>query len=226
MSEADDEREYDIETLRLTHQEARDVLDHQINTVNDIDDKASHTLRLNILLLGLLLTISSLFVSNQSIPGIARFWSPAIALGLLFTGGSIVTALWAYTSTQVQVGPDPADVERLRTNRYSEREWLVLLLRSYAAWMAQNERANRRDGFTLFVSHTLLLVEIGYYAFGILWGLFVPSWPLWIHIVILLALFPVLLIIIIFPRLSVADRIVSVLWSRFSTVWELLFDTT
>lgn len=226
MAGADDEREYDIEALRLTQQEARNVLNHQIDIVNDIDDKASYTLRLNILLLGLLLTISSLFVSNQSTPAIDRFGSPAIGLGILFTGSSIVTALWAYTSTQVQVGPDPEDIERLRTNRYTERDWLVLLLRSYTVWMAQNERANRRDGFTLFVSHTLLFIELGYYSFGILWGLFVPNWPLWLHLVILVALFPLLVLVVVFPRLPIADRIIAVLWKRFSTVWKQLFNIT
>ena len=49
----------------VTYQEARTVIDHQIDTLSDIDDKALRTVRLTIVLVGVLATAIELNVNPE-----------------------------------------------------------------------------------------------------------------------------------------------------------------
>ena len=59
-------RAHDVEALRLTQKETRAVLDHQIQTFNDIDDKAARTSPLDAILLGLILTAASFLAQSDT----------------------------------------------------------------------------------------------------------------------------------------------------------------
>lgn len=50
----------DLDTLDLAHEEARDVLNHQIDLLDDIVEKALQIVRLSGLILGLVISAASL----------------------------------------------------------------------------------------------------------------------------------------------------------------------
>jgi hypothetical protein len=217
------EESHDLEALRTTHEEARAVIDHQIDAINDVDDKAAYSLRLNILLLGLLLTISSLMIGNQNTPPIQKFVNPIVGLGVICSGLSIVAAIWAYTSTRTETGPGPNDIELYLEQKYDQEEWLDVLVRNYARWMRQNARSNRRDSSALFVSHLFLFLQMGYYALGIGWGLYVPNTTIY-QVIAGTALFTIVqLVLLFFPRLPIGNRVFEGLSKRFSKIVDLVF---
>jgi|GEM_PF-3432499 len=214
----------DVESLQTTRDEAREVLNHQIETLNNVDNKAAYTLRLNIVILGVLLTVSSLLVGNENTPEVSRLGNMGIWVGFFVSGLSIVAALWTYTSTRKETGPGPTDIERLVSRKYSEKQWLRVLLRTYAHWMRRNERVNRRDSFALFISHVLLFVGVGYYGFGTLWGLFFYDQSNWIFYGCLVTLAFLLPAIVLLPRFPHINRLIERVWDRTEPYWEGLYN--
>lgn len=158
---------HDADALRRTQSETRAVLDHQIQTFNDVDNKAARTFRLDAILLGLVLTAVS-FVARADSYDIVLYANVYTVVGLVALIVSFVLAVLTYTTTSIETGLGPSDVERLVEERYSEREWLVLLLRSEAEWMRRNERQQTINGALLTASHAALLGAVLCLSFGVL----------------------------------------------------------
>lgn len=185
---ADESSEYDVESLRITREEARASLDQQIEALDDIDDKAAHTMRLNVLLLGVVLTLASVLASSAGTPTIRQLANFPLAVGVLTTGASTVLSIWAYTSTSYRTGTGPSDVRTFLSKNLQEDEWLAVLCYSYAAWIERNSRLNHRDGFVLFLSHVSLFFSMGYYAVGIVFGLYFPQPEWWFSLLVVVGL--------------------------------------
>lgn len=157
--DAVDRRQHDLDALRLTHEEARALLDQQIETANDVDDKAAKTSRLAVLLLGLLFTAGTFFARTDAFDA-APYFNAITAVGAFLLVLSFVFAVATYTTTQMESGVGPTDLHRLVRDRYSEEEWLILLLRSEAAWIEANERRLYTNGTLLTTSHVTLIAAI------------------------------------------------------------------
>lgn len=147
---------HDVEALRATREEARTVLDHQLQTANDVDAKAAMTSRLAVLLLGLVFTAGSFLARADSFDA-APYFNGFTAVGTVLLIASFALAIATYTSTNVETGVGPDDVLRLVDVGYSEEQWLLLLLRSEAKWIRANERRQSLDGTLLTGSHLALL---------------------------------------------------------------------
>lgn len=184
----DERSKYDVESLRVTREEAREALDHQIDALNDIDDKAVQTLRLNVLLLGVVLTLASVLASSTVTPVIRRMANSLLVAGVVSSAASMVTAIWVHTSTPYRVGAGPADLHASLSEKPPEDELLAALLYNYATWMEQNARLNRRDGIALFASHVCLFLAMGYYASGVVFGVYVSHVEWWYSLLITAAL--------------------------------------
>ena len=165
--------ERDLEALRATQSEVRAVLDHQIATFDDVDTKATRTFRLNAVLLGLLVTAAS-FVAKAEVVDVGPFVNGFTVGGIVLLTASFVAAVITYTRSNVETGVGPNDVDRLIEERYSETEWLLLLLRSEAAWMRKNDRRQSINGLLLSVSlGALVLGVVALFA-----GIAVLNWPI------------------------------------------------
>jgi hypothetical protein len=165
-SSSDPLEEHDIESLRLSQEEARAVLDHQIESFRRIDDKAARTFRLDGLLLGLILTGLSFITQSNSIEfgTILNNWTIS---GVIFLITSFILAVATYTVTDVNTGLGPSDIRRLVTKEYTEKHWLILLLRSEAAWMEENTRRQDINGKLLTMSHIALIAAVSSLSLGI-----------------------------------------------------------
>lgn len=164
--------DHDIEALRKTQSEARAVLDHQIQTFNDVDNKAAKTSRMALLLLGLILTAVSFLLQSNGLdlsPYINGFSISGVGL-LIF---SFIAAIATYTTTSIQTGIGPSAIQRLVDEKYTEKEWLILLLRSEAGWMEENEQLQSRNATLLTVSHALLILAV----VALVVGVVIVHWP-------------------------------------------------
>ena len=165
-SSSDPLEEHDIESLRLSQEEARAVLDHQIESFRRIDDKAARTFRLDGLLLGLILTGLSFITQSNSIEfvTILNYWTIG---GVVFLVMSFILAVVTYIVTDVNTGLGPSDIRRLVAEEYTEKHWLILLLRSEAAWMEENTRRQDINGKLLTTSHIALIAAVSSLSLGI-----------------------------------------------------------
>jgi len=160
------EREHDLEALRTTQEEARTVLNHQIQTFNDVDDKAAKTSQLVGLLLGLLFTAGS-FLAQADAFNVTPYFNTITAAGAVVLILSFIFALATYTTSKIETGVGPTDIQRLINKRYSEEGWLILLLRSEAAWMEKNEQSLSKNATLLTISHIALVLAIILLAAGV-----------------------------------------------------------
>lgn len=162
----DSSRRHDVEALRHTADEVRSVLDHQIRTFNDVDNKAAATFRIEAILLGLLLTAASFATRSETITLSDHVNGFSIA-GVILLELSFVLAIAVYTTTKIQTGLGPSSIQRLIDTKYDEREWLVLLLRSSEEWMQFNQRQQTINGVLLTLSHAALILAIVSITIGV-----------------------------------------------------------
>ena len=148
-----------IETLRTSQIEARSVLDQQLSTLSDIDEKALRTVRIALLLLGIVLSATAfpdraVFVIWLTIPGIV-----SISVSILF-------GLLTYTSPDPTVGPSTDFFEDVRVEPYSEAEWRTLLISGYVEWIGDVEELNSSNARTLIFSQLSLGIGVAFLTTG------------------------------------------------------------
>ena len=141
------------------------VIDTQIDTVDDFDQKAAYVTRFVGVVLGLVLTAVSL--ASRFGGGDPATQLPAVAA----VAGAIVT----YLSSRVVVGLHPHAARAIADGEYGGDEYNTLLLRAYADAVERNRQvlsANaRRFRWTLVA----LLVGIAYLAMAALLFALAPS---------------------------------------------------
>jgi hypothetical protein len=161
--ESDDTSSDDLDILPIAREEAHRTIDNQIQTLNDIDSKAARILRINLLLLGILLTGLSIAAPSQgtetapiSYNELANIYNySGIVFLLLSTGVAAVT----YTASSLQAGIGPRDLREILDNDYTDRQNLAGLVDSYADWIEYNYQVNSKNA--PLGTLTLLLLIFG-----------------------------------------------------------------
>lgn len=167
----------DVAALRTTREEARNALDHQIATLNDVDAKAASTLRFALGFTGLLLTglstvgfaaIERLATDGDSLAAVVQLAGLAALASAV--AGFLVAVFYAietYTATRFRAGLGGADVDRILAEGYTEEELLYLLNESYADWIGDARERNAHDTALLDRSHRSLQAGVGLSALGV-----------------------------------------------------------
>lgn len=167
--EDDDEAEWvDVSTnaLELKYEEAKRVHEYQLESIRDIDDKAAHTLRILVVLLGLLVTAVSIAARalvnepGMGIGDLAGFLNVFTMGGLLALFCSLFAAIWTYNETSPIPGFGPRQLWARRAATLSKRELLQDLNDNFPRWIMHNEVKARKDATWLFVSHVLMFVAL------------------------------------------------------------------
>lgn len=141
-----DDEQLDPKTDLLRRYEQ--MIQTQISTLNEIDDRAIRVSRLITLLIGIGVSIISLVVGTElSVPSSPLFflWSTATVLALLL---SLLQAAVTYLSSSFEYGPSSQLGEVISEGRVVEREYKEFLLKDT---VARSERTSRssygtRDG--------------------------------------------------------------------------------
>lgn len=141
--------ESDVDVLHVAREEARATLEAQLSTLDDIDEKAVSVFRLNVALVGVLLSALSVAASSD-VAVAGALVNPWVGAGVGLFVLSAAAAGLTYTAGGQQVGAGPAGLEAA-TDR-SERAYLTWLVESYADWIRYNERTNRRTALLVTLS--------------------------------------------------------------------------
>lgn len=155
----DDRERTDLQALRVTREESRAVLDHQVALLNGILTRTMWTVRLAGVALGLVVSVVGIAGPSTLFDAGMAVLVPAF-VGVCSLVGCVFVGLGTYSITRMQFGVDDSFREEVIAGSYGEREWLRDLLAAYDAWSGEMRRMNRRNTTYLLVAQLLLLAGI------------------------------------------------------------------
>lgn len=140
------------ERREVTYEEARAVLEAQLEIASKVDTKAVRTVRITVVLVGVV--FSAWQVRPELFDATYTFLS---ALALVC---SLATGLFTYSESDLFVGPNREYVAQLADGDFEDRSWNRDLLYTFGEWIAQNSEEIRFYGKLLFATQALLFVGI------------------------------------------------------------------
>ena len=109
----------------MAREEAHRTVDNQVGTLNDIDDKAARLLRVNLVVLGIILTGLSVSFEGASEPTVtvlSNLMNSYTTVGLILLFGSTIVAGLTLTASHMRAGMSGQNLVAMLWNDYSDRE--------------------------------------------------------------------------------------------------------
>lgn len=136
----------DVEFLTELRSEARETIRYQSETLADIDSKAIKILRLNLVMIGVLVSALSLVVQeNGSVDELDPFFNPYIVAGLVALVISTAFAAMTYTASELDVGVSAENLINLLQADFTREKREELLVKTYIARINFNRSTNVRN---------------------------------------------------------------------------------
>lgn len=190
----------DPEQLAMLRAEARKTVDAQRETLTDIDTKASKILRLNIALIGILISVLSIAVQfgpgSGSETGFGNV-EPLVNVYTMIGIGALVLstafAAMTYTASELDVGVSSENLTGLLRSDFEHQETEELLIKNYITRINFNRSTNVRN--IPLIQLTILLIVVAIVSFSLgLYHAAVGLVPIWLWILSLLLLGGVVLV--------------------------------
>lgn len=155
--------------------DTREYINIQIDTVNQLGNRAGKTVRLNLIIIGLIFTILTFLNPNGNTGGVnitrlSRFVNLYLVAGAIASAESMLLAFWTYNRTRVYAGLNVRHIEKILNDNYSEFEFLTNLLKGHKSWISKNQTVNTQDAHRLVISNTALLLAVIYFGLAVLSG--------------------------------------------------------
>ena len=160
MSETNTTRESTDESHAIIIEESRRVLDHQIDSINAVEDKAAWTLRVDVLLLSVLIAA----VGRFGVAGINGF----SLVGVLLVVLSLVVGIVTYGVSDVDVGSAPGTVERNVPHDHTPSDVYDALLAIHEDSIAFNRGTLSANERLLTLTQALLVAGVSFVTTGFL----------------------------------------------------------
>lgn len=156
----------DLEAARRLRAEGRSTLDHQLDALDDIDSKASSILRVNMLLLGLILTALSL-AAEDGIISLGELSNGYTFVGIIFLLLSTAFAALTYTASDTEVGIDSKTMRNALEADLTSREVEVGMAEGYAYWIDFNARTNTLNTVLITLTSWFIVISLANFSLGI-----------------------------------------------------------
>lgn len=182
----DDGRSHDPNPLAISREEARATLDHQVETLADIDTKASKILRLNVALLSILLMGTSVLAKSTAYD-VTELLTP---LSLVGVGSLLVSTAFAgltYTSSEFRGGLGPDDLRTVLDREYDDARLQEALVASYADWIEFNDGTSLRNESLITLTIVWAVYAVAFLTLGVV-DVFLDSIPGFVVLFAVLAL--------------------------------------
>ena len=188
----------DSEQLGELRAEARATVDAQRETLTDIDTKASKILRLNIALVGILISVVSIATQLSSgqrsgVGTVEPFLNSYTVLGVGALVLSTAFAAMTYTASELDVGVSSENLTKLLNSDFQQQETEVLLIQNYIMRINFNRSTNVRNIPLIQVTILLIVSAIISFALGLYHGI-AGTVPIWLLIPSILLLAVVVLV--------------------------------
>ncbi|MHC3438311.1 hypothetical protein ACYJ1Y_09455 [Natrialbaceae archaeon A-gly3] len=172
------------EQLSELRAEARETVTTQKETLNDIDTKASKILRLNIAVIGIL--VSGLSIGTQigsgtesDLTNVEPFVNVYTTLGIGALVLSTAFAAMTYTASELDIGVSSENLADLLRADFDNRETEELLLKNYIMRINFNRSTNVRNIPLIQLTIILVVLAIISFVLGIYRGIIGPV-PWWL----------------------------------------------
>lgn len=163
------EKEAELSTVKILCKEGRETVDKQVEWMQQIDQKAIHFLRANIMFLGLLLTALSLLVQSDTFE-IAPYMNIFTGLGIMALLSSIGFAAITYISSRFEGGVDCIDIDESVEEAYETEQLYQRLAVGYSEWIEYNGLVIKINAYLSTVTILLTIDAIALLTIGILVG--------------------------------------------------------
>ncbi|WP_336136637.1 hypothetical protein [Natronomonas amylolytica] len=175
----------DADQLTELREEARKTVDAQRQTLNDIDTKASKIFRLNLVLIGLLVSILSIVTQfgpdpPSGIDALELFVNIYTQIGIAALVLSTAFAAITYTASELDVGVSSENLAALLEADFSETEAEELLVKNYIMRINFNRSTNVRNIPLIQLTIAFVVFAIISFVLGVYRGITgaVPIWLL------------------------------------------------
>jgi len=137
MDESDDAFDPELDLLHRYH----DMLDTQMDSINEIDDKASNTARLIGILFGLVLTAGSFGVTTEfiALTDVSTPFFVMLGLSLVMLLFALLLSITTYLSSTIIHGPTASVGTYMANYRVDSQQYIDILLRTYSRAVRENK---------------------------------------------------------------------------------------
>lgn len=156
--------EGDLGTLQRLTEEGKHTLEHQLNSLDDIDSKAISILRVNVLLMGLLFTAASFVVDSQF--NLSTLDNLAFYTGIVSLLLSSALAALTYTASDSEVGIESGKIDEVIQSDLTEEEFELAAAQSHIRWIWFNNRTNIINAPLITLTNILLIVALSHLGLG------------------------------------------------------------
>lgn len=155
------------DTLQAACAEARHTMDQQIEKIHREDQKAVKIFRVNLLILGVLISGYSISVQSSDISPDA-FVNVHTVFGLAFMILSTLIGAMAYTSSNFEMGVNPTVIKRAKS--MDNGDYYDKLTQEYSDWVQSNKSVHEFNAVAIALAMILavggLLVFMGGFYVG------------------------------------------------------------
>lgn len=156
----------DVEFLAELRSEAEDTVQYQTETLADIDTKAIKILRLNLVVIGVLVSALSLVAQeNGGVDGLGPFLNPYVVAGIVALVLSTAFAAMTYTASELDVGISSENLMKILQADFSREKREELLVKTHIARINFNRSTNVRN--IPLIQCTIILVFTAVVAFAL-----------------------------------------------------------
>lgn len=182
----------DSELLSELRSEARETVNVQKETLRDIDTKASKILRLNVLIIGVIVSALSIAAqtgsTDSTLSGVEPFVNTYTKLGIGSLVASTALAAMTYTSSELDAGVDSDNLTSLLRADLPREDARELLVKNYIVRINFNRSTNIRN--IPLITSTIVFVVLGvvFLSLGAYEAIVgpVPSWLFTLSLLLLL----------------------------------------
>lgn len=170
----------DLETAKQLRNEGRKTVDHQLDAIQDIDEKAARLLRFNVLIIGLILSVLAIVSEFNGVDTVAQFGNNFTIGGIVLFLLSALVAAVTYTASDTEGGFEHQAIHNAIDADLTEEEFYVGAASSYAKWIKFNDEINKKNAFlitltSLLLSGGLIGVSLGAYNAHISDQMYIPA---------------------------------------------------
>lgn len=168
MCDTMSERGSESGTVQYACEEARDTLDQQIEKIHYEDQKAVKMARVNLIILGVLVSSFSFILSSQQLSS-TEFLNSHSAVGALLLVASTILAGMAYSSSRMELGADPVVISE--ASEMAPEAFYSELNRQYTEWLEENDQVHSMNAYAIqwiiVLSITGMIFLIGGFTVGL-----------------------------------------------------------
>jgi len=168
----------DPEVLPILREEAQRTVEQQVSTLNDIDTKASRILRINIVLLGLLVTGLS-YISQAEGVAVAGFDNRYFVAGMGSVVLSSALAGLTYSASEIDGGVGADNIAATLDSGVDSEQFSEFLLKNYAMRINFNRSTNVRNAPLVTTTVLSLVAGLGLVGLGTFHAFYGPVPDSW-----------------------------------------------